>query len=445
MEEESNLVKARGPITWILAIIVAFAAVWWIERYSGQERLARGGPAPAAASVLQPSADLPADPAPRALTPQEREWARIAWSYFERNLDQDSGLVRSVDGFPATTMWDSASYLLALLAAHDLGLIEKSSFDLRMAKALTALDKLPLYDNKLPNKSYDVATLRMTDYRNEPSPGGIGWSALDLARLVVPLHAIAWKHPVHTPSARRLLARWDTAPLVREGRLWGMEAGTGGAPQAVQEGRIGYEQYAARGLALLGLDVTTAADWRAHLRLQEVEGIAICADDRDPRRLGASDHVTSEPHLLEGLEFGWTGPARECAWRTYRAQEARFRRTQVPTAVSEDHVDRPPYFVYNSVWAAGRPWATVDDQGRDHAALRSLSVKAAFGWHALLRTDYTARLVEQVAPLHDPARGWYAGLYEEGGQANKALAANTNAVVLESLAYIARGRLLQLR
>jgi hypothetical protein len=117
----------------------------------------------------------------------------------------------------------------------------------------------------------------------------------------------------------------------------------------------------------------------------------------------------------------------------------------VLTAVTEDHVDRAPYFVYNTVWSDGHPWATVTDKGADAAALRTLSVKAAFGWHALLRTGYTTRLVERVAGLNDPARGWYAGLYEKGGQANAALAANTNAVVLESLAYLQRGRLLQYR
>jgi hypothetical protein len=153
----------------------------------------------------------------------------------------------------------------------------------------------------------------------------------------------------------------------------------------------------------------------------------------------------SEPYILAGLESGWSRSARECAWRAYRAQEERHRRTGVLTAVTEDHVDQPPYFVYNSVWSDGRAWATVTDKGEDAAALRSLSVKAAFGWHALLRTAYTGKLVERVAGLHDPARGWYAGLYEEGERPNRALTANTNAVVLESLAYIRRGRQLQYR
>jgi hypothetical protein len=444
---ESNLVRARGSIVWLLALACAFGAVWWIERESGRALIARDATtaAPAAAPRLQASADLPADPAPRPLTPQEQQWARVAWSYFERNTDTGTGLVHSVDGFPSATMWDTASYLLALLAASDLGLIDRRGFDLRMAKALVALEQLPLYGGKLPNKSYDTGRLAMTDYRNQPSPGGIGWSAIDIGRLLVPLNALAWRHPVHTPAVRRVIARWDSAALVRDGQLLAMQAGGNGAAQAMQEGRLGYEQYAARSFGLMGLDVEAAADWRAHLQLVTVEGVAVCADDRDAAHFGAPNFVVSEPYVLAGLEFGWTRSARECAWRTYRAQEARFRHTGVLTAVSEALVDRAPYFVYNSVWTDGRPWATVTEQGEDAAPLRSLSVKAAFGWHALLRTEYTARLVEKVAGLHDPARGWYAGLYEQGGQPNQALTANTNAVVLESLAYIAHGRLLRYR
>ena len=444
--ESSNLVKARSSIVWILAILVAFAAVWWIERESGRELIARSPEqqrAGAASTLLPASPDLPADPAPRALTALERQWAQVAWRYFENNVDAQTGLAHSVDGFGSATMWDTASYLLALLAAEDLEIIDKRGFDIRMAKALVALEQLPLAGGRLPNKSYDTATLAMTDYRNQPAPQGIGWSAIDIARLLVPLDALVWRHPVHTPVVRRLLARWNTAALVREGQLSGLPAAAAGQP--VQEGRLGYEQYAARALVPLGLDVGTAADWRNHLQLVMVDGVAVCADDRDPQRFGAQNAVLSEPYVLEGLEFGWTRTARECAWRAYRAQEARFRRTGTLTAVSEDHVDQAPYFVYNTIWDAGRPWATITEQGADAAPLRTLSVKAAFGWHALLRTDYTARLVEKAAALNDPAKGWYAGQYEEGGRPNKALAANTNAVVLESLAYIAHGRLLQLR
>jgi hypothetical protein len=182
-----------------------------------------------------------------------------------------------------------------------------------------------------------------------------------------------------------------------------------------------------------------------HLKLVDVDGIAVPADDREPQQLAAQNYVVSEPWILQGLEFGLAGQGRELAWRVYRAQEERFRRTGVLTAATEDHVDRQPWFVYNSVYVGGKRWVTVSDKGEELPQLRALSTKAAFGWHALLRTPYTAQLVDAVAPLADPRRGWSAGLYEAGGKPNTSINANTNAVVLESLAAIARGPFLQAR
>ena len=455
-DNDSNLVKARSSIVWIIAILSAFSAVWWIEKESGKTLIAQaanqgagvkssGSATHATAPLLQPSADLPVLPGPRALTPQELAWATTGWAYFENNVDPATGLANSVAGFPSTTLWDTASYLMALLSARDLDLIDPKVFDDRMARALASLAKLPLYGNALPNKSYDTRTLAMTDYDNKPSDGGIGWSAIDIGRLLVPLNVIAWHHPKHTEVARQVIARWNTGQLVRGGELFGMQANPGAAPQALQEGRLGYEQYAARTLSLMGLDVAAASDWQHQLQVVNVDGVQVPADARDPKQFGAQNFVVSEPYVLAGLEFGWTQAAADYAWRVYRAQQARFRRTGVLTAVTEDHVDQAPFFVYNSVYSAGKPWATVTDKGADATALRTLSTKAAFGWYALYRDAYSIQLVDAVTPLGDPQQGWLAGLYEEGKRPNKSLTANTNAVVLESMAYIARGPALRYR
>ena len=450
MDDDSNWVKARSSIVWLLAIGVSFGAVWWIERESGKELIARQGAAAVAAPVrvseLPASPDLPAVPAPHPLTDPEKQWARIAWTYFEKNTDATTGLAASVEGFPSTTLWDTASYLLALVAARDLDLIDQAACDARMGRALESLGKLPLYGNVLPNKSYDIRSLRMTDYRNEPSEGGIGWSAIDIGRLLVPLNVVAWRHPRHTEAARKVIARWNTAQLAHGGQLFGMQAGEpGAAPQAAQEGRLGYEQYAARTLALMGLDVDTASNPFAHLQLVDIDGIRVPVDDRDPQRFGAINAVVSEPWVLQGLEFGWTRHSREIAWRVFRAQEAHAGRTGQPVAVTEDHVDQAPYFVYNAVYSGGKPWVAVTEKGQEVQQLRTLSTKAAFGWNALMRTPYAAKLVEAVAPLNDPARGWFAGRYDATGQPNRSVNANTNAVVLESLAYVARGPALGFR
>jgi hypothetical protein len=126
----------------------------------------------------------------------------------------------------------------------------------------------------------------------------------------------------------------------------------------------------------------------------------------------------------------------------YLVQEYRWRKTGILTAVSEDHLDQAPYFIYNTVFVNGEFWKAVTDGGKDAEAFKTLSTKAAFGWYALYRTEYTAKLLDRIKGLHDPNRGWYAGVYEKSGQPNRSLNANTNAVVLESLAFMQHGPLI---
>jgi hypothetical protein len=455
---KENFVSARSNILFILALAIGFALVMFIERNSappaqaiagansannanagarpGRNALANG------AAAISFSSDLPALPAPRPLNDAEQAWARTAWRYFDTNTDPATGLVNSVDKYQATTMWDSASSLLALIAAERLGLVETKEFDARMARALASLGKLPLYGGALPNKSYSTSTLAMVDYGGKPAPDGIGWSAIDIARLLVPLSTIAWNYPRHAEAAARVIARWDTRQLVRDGALSGMSIGSDNKAKTVQEGRLGYEQYAAKATALMGIAAPSAMNYEQQLAYVDVYGIAVPRDRRDAAGSGAHNYVLSEPYVLDGLELGWDDISREFAWRVYRAQEERHRRTGQLTAVTEDHIDRAPYFIYNTVYSDGKTWFTLTDTGEEAANARSVSVKAAFGWHALYRTPYTTQLIEMLSAVNDPQRGWYAGVYEADKSVNKVLTANTNAVVLESLSYIARGRLL---
>lgn len=393
-------------------------------------------------NVIGHTASLPAA-TPRPLTPEEQAWARTAWIYFERNTQAATGLVNSVDGYPATTMWDTASALLAFVAAERLGLIGAAELDDRLARALASLAALPLFEGKLPNKSYNTQTLAMVTYGNAPTERGIGWSAIDIARMVVPFDIIAWSAPRHTAAVRAVLARWQLAALTRDGTLYGAAATADGGTEYLQEGRVGYEEYAAKALGLLGLDVRKALEYLDHLEFVAVNGVEVPADWRAPRQYGAQNFVLSEPYVLDGLEFGGDAVSAELAYRVYLAQEARFNHTGQLTAVTEDHVDRPPFFVYNTVFSDGKAWNAVTETGADASPLRAVSVKAAFGWDALYSTPYTARLVAAVAAARDPERGWYAGIYENGGEVNRALTANTNGGVLESLCYRAHGPLIR--
>jgi hypothetical protein len=367
--------------------------------------------------------------------------ARIAWRYFERNTHAATGLVSSVEGHPSTTAWDLGSSILAALAARELGLLGEAALEERLSAVLRTLETLPLFAGELPNKAYHAATARMTDYANAPVPGGIGFSAVDLGRLVTALALAGDLHAPLRPGIERALSRWNTCRLVRGGELFGVHRDGAGTLRHLQEGRLGYEQYAAKGLALLGLDTRTARSYGRHLAELPVLGVAVPHDARDRARFGAVDALVTEPWALGALELGLDPAAVPLAGRVFEVQKRRFAATGVVTARSEDHVDRAPWFVYGAIVAGGRAWRTVDPEGNEVAGAGALSTKAAFGLAALHPDDpYAAVLLRAVEGARDPERGWFAGVYEGGGP-NRALTANTNAVVLEAILFRRRGPL----
>ncbi len=380
---------------------------------------------------------------PRALTAQDQAAAEIAWRYFDQNFRPETGFVDSVAGYPSGTLWDQGSYLMALMSAHALGVIEDSRFAMRADALLSGMERLPLFDGLLPNKVYHSQTLDMVDYQNQPVPDGIGWSALDIARMLMALRVLERRSPEYGPRIATLLSGWTLEAMAHQGELFGAGLEQGKVLTR-QEGRIGYEQYGARAAALWGLDVldaTTAArvlDWR------DVSGVPVPTDLRRASAFRAITPTLSEPYFLQGLEMGLSGEAMVLADRVYSAQENRYRATGQLTMVSEDNVDQAPWFLYSSVFANGADWAVVTEKGETHPELRTISLKAAFAWDALYGTPYTAQVRGALQDLQT-AGGWAAGRYESDGSANDVLTLNTNAVVLESIHYIAQGPLWQYR
>lgn len=441
-EEEMNmtfkegLIHARSYLVFLAGLLFCMVLVIVLESKDPSSGVRPG-------SWHETSAGIPY-PAPAELTTQEMQWARTAWQYFENNYQPTTGLANSADKYPGTTMWDTGSYLMALIAANQLHIISENTFDDRLSLAFKSLSRLPLFEDALPNKSYNSLSLEMVDYNNNKTAHGIGWSAVDIGRLLVPFNIVAWHYPKHTLELQEVMAHWSFGKMLREGQLYGAALDDSGKTVYVQEGRLGYEQYSAKSFSLIGLDVTTALNYRNFLKYVSINSIEIPVDARNPERYHAHNYVVSESYVLDGLEYGWDVVSREFAYRVYRAQEQRFRQTQVLTAVSEDNLDQPPYFVYNTVYTNGKPWNTITEKGEDASKFKSLSTKAVFGWDALYGTEYTKRLVRKIAALNDPRRGWYAGLYEASEQPNRALTANTNAIVLESFCFKKFGQLVSI-
>lgn len=436
MNFKQGLVRARSHLIFLTGLVTAFGLVGWLEGISM-------GNASTPEAMVEASGDVKIAPT-RPLTAQELEWARVAWKYFQNNTIPETGLVNSVDNYNASTLWDTSSYLMAVIAAQRLGIIDQTEFDARIYKALDTLAKMPLFEGRLPNKSYNTISLQMVDYTNQPSEKGIGWSAIDIGRMLVPFNVLTWHYPQHTAAVKQVLASWDTQPLLVEGVLQGAVVTDDGETKYLQEGRLGYEEYAAKSFNLMGLDVSNSLRYTDFLRFVEIEGIPIGTDSRSPQQFGAHNYVVSEPYILDGIEFGWDHISQELAWRVYQAQERRAASTGILTAVSEDNIDQPPYFVYNTVFTDGKAWNAIAETGDDASQFKTLSAKAAIGWHMLYETGYTQKLVEKAASLANPERGWYSGLYEVSGEPNKAITANTNGIILEALAYKQSGKLMKL-
>ena len=174
----------------------------------------------------------------------------------------------------------------------------------------------------------------------------------------------------------------------------------------------------------------------------EIYGVQIPVDTRAYQETNANNYVVSESYILDGIEFGFLGDQmRDYAARVLEVQKRRYQATGQLTAVTEDNIDGPPYFLYNTIFSNGVPWATITEKNELHPDKRSISTKAAFGWRYIFPDEpYAEQLFEVAKGLMSPdGGGFFAGLYEETQQPNQSLTGNTNGLIMEILYYKARG------
>ena len=433
MSQSEGTQTWRAPLVFCLGLIAAAIAVVGLDASARKFALAH----PIERFLLDKDMPIPLMP-PRPLSAQDRAAAEIAWGYIEANTQSGTGLINSVNGYTATTLWDQGSYLFGLVSARRLKLIEDGEYHERVSAFLNSLGQLPLFDGQLPNKAYNTVSLEMVDYANAPSPRGIGWSAIDIGRILMALRVLEYASPSYGPTIRGILAKWQLEEMASFGDMIGTEVQSG-ETIARQEGRVGYEQYAARTAALWGADVQLAMSASGRMNWSQVDGIRVPVDVRDHRTFEAITPTLSEPYILMALELGLNNESHVLASQVYRAQEARYRNEGELTMVSEDHVSQSPYFLYASVFGNGAEWPVLSEDGKRYDDLRTVSLKAAYAWDAMFDTQYTNLVVEELQPLASDTLGWAAGRYERDGSTNAVYTLNTNAVVLEALHFKAFG------
>ena len=411
-------------------------------------------PRPSAPSLVTPPTISVERRVTGALSPDELALARAAWKYFENNYQPATGFVNAADKYPSTTMWDLASSFAATVSAFELGLIDQAEFDRRIRTGLTSLGKIDLFRGEMPNKAYNAANLIESTYTNQP--GEIGFSAIDLGRMLIWLRIIRERYPQYTDLADGVVLRWNFCNALDQwGTLYGATVGPGGRVQYLQEGRLGYEEYAAKGFELWGFDTARAAKPEPY-EYSTIYGYDIPHDRRDPRELGAHNYVVSESYILDGIEFNWDRPddvtssddvhsdafLAAHADRIFLVQKARHSATNILTARTEHQLDEAPYFVFDTIYTDGAAWNTITDAGAPVPKYSAVAAKAAAGLWALWNDPYSDLLYARAKSLVDADRGIYEGDYEDGRGPIKTFTANNNGIILETLAYRKLGKLL---
>jgi hypothetical protein len=386
------------------------------------------------------------------LTEEELGWAKTAWQYIQNNTQLPTGLVNSLDNYPTTNMAGIADYLIALTAAKNFALIDNKRYDERLSLVLTFLNQMALSLVQVPNKVYSTQSGQMVNYANQPQD--IGWSSLDIGRLLIALAIVKYHSPEFSEYIDKAVLRWNFCELVgRDGELYGSTVDQGKILR-YKEGRLGMEEYTAYGYLDWQI-VPQKAMQLAPYQMVTIEGVDILFDERDPRQFNVLRPVYTTPYLWMGLEFNWdqvgdrqssdavhTNPALAAmAEAVYRVQEKRWDHERIYTARGEHVVSGEPYFVYDTIYGLGTPWITLAEDGTSHDELALVSTRVAFQMWVLWKTDYTRRLMTLVKALYDPQRGWYEGRYERSGAYEKNISLKTNAGVLEALLYKQQGKL----
>ncbi|MBU1668118.1 DUF3131 domain-containing protein [bacterium] len=364
-----------------------------------------------------------------APTTEELKMARIAWKYIENNYNEKTGLINAAHMYPSAATWDWANAVYALYAAKKFCIIDEVEYEEMMNKFLTTMQKMELFNNELPNKTYNTKTAQMVDYRNKVQKDGIGWSAADLARLLSSLNMIEQCEENLAPQIEKLTLRFRYCrALSVEGDLYGGSY-EHGKLRITHEALTGYEEYLGRGYELWGHNASEARSYK-FMKEVDVYGVKIPIDTRP----FFSNFVESEPFWYLGFEYGIDDPETgKYIKNMYQVQEERYKRTGQLTAVTEDNIDRRPYFLFNTVYTNNEPWKTINQMGEDYDEYKTVSTKAGIGMHYLFNTPYSAKVFNYLKNNYDPKKGYYAGIYEKLPGANKAMTLNTNSIILEAM------------
>lgn len=358
--------------------------------------------------------------------------AATAWHFFELFTDPETGLVpgtvwmegESRNSYPFATMWDIGTHIIALVSANTLGIIDDTDFTDRATRLLAHLPTTSRANGLLLPRAAVSITGRQ--------PGKDGFDATDAGRLLISLKVLD-EYVGGSMGIAEIVAGWEFEKTIENGKI-----------RSIRNGRFtsvldsGYTNYVSRGFALWGFEVDTP--------FPEYAGDTEM--DAQMRALGVienSELLSTEPHILEAVEMGYSTPARTLADVLYTQQMIEYAATGNLVSVSEGPLDREPWFSYQGYKIGDEdPWKVniINSTARYQTAgfkraVTMVSSKSAYLWSAVRPQAYSQLLVDYIrenARLED--LGFASGVYTATGLATENYSdVNTNGIILEALVY----------
>ncbi|WP_135447257.1 DUF3131 domain-containing protein [Tabrizicola caldifontis] len=362
--------------------------------------------------------------------------ARLAWTYIERFTDARTGMCAgTVRGGSMmvinreATLWDLASQLHGIRAAHELGLIGRDD----------ARDRIRLLVANLPIGEVEGARLPPAMFRTDTgSVVAPGFDVCDAGRFLIALDHVVEAGLLDRTAAEAVVAGWDLAVALPEGR-----------PRSHLQGRwIDTTQshctpYSRRGMAAWGFTLVSPYPGLAG-GTQSDRDIAFLYD------VAAIGQVGIEPVLLEIIELGADRDSALIAEVLFDAQLDWWETTGQFKCASEAPLNFPPWFSYqglrlghlgDAAWVVrGLGGAAQYDTPEFRAKAELLSTKSAYLWGAVRAHDWCDRLLEV---MRDRTRieglGFSVGVFTRTMEAMRDYTdLNTNGVILTAIGHALR-------
>lgn len=345
-------------------------------------------------------------------------YAGIAWRYFQPGVgvNPDTGLHYAKLTWHGFTDWDLASYILAVLDAGDIGLINITGewgVKYRLEKILDFLVNRELNPDGIPYWGYNADTGKPTNYKRLTTPS-------DAGRLLIALYKIKERFPEYSDIIDYIVyVKTGFDKIASDSSLnWGSGF---------------YLYYIAQGFKLFGFDNYDPV----RKGLNEINKLM----NGDFVNIYGVDipvtYVTSEPIVHGILDLNLSGDFRTLADRVYEVQELRYKDKGRYTAFSEGVYST--YYIYEWI-VQGSPSKLWTITMATKEGLKEINIppviftKIGISFLAIYHTEYARKLAIYVASNTVTDYGFCEGIDEEG-MVVSAVNDKTNSMIINAARY----------